>query len=547
MRDYGALSDFSTGNCYDHRPPDMEPVPLQNEASKVESCELPPDDEKTELERTRAALRASEARYRALVDGHAEMLCRFRPEGTILAANSAYARTRGATAEELVGANFWDFVPQADRPSVQAMLDSLTPEAPESRIENRFETTEGERWLLWTNSAIAFGSDGRLLEAQSTGVDITDRKRMEQALKEQDRRKDEFLATLAHELRNPLAPISNSLHILERSGDDPQQRRQAQAAIRRQLSYLVRLVDDLLDVSRITRDKLELRRGRVELGPIIRQALESCCPVGEPELREFIVMLPEEPVLLDADPVRLVQVLNNLLHNACKYTPAGGRIEVAVEQGDCEVAISVRDSGIGMPPDQLGTVFEIFAQCHGSEERATGGLGIGLTLVKRLVELHGGQVEARSEGRGKGSEFIVRLPAAADREAVSELRQSEDPAVPVARRILVVDDNRDSADSLGMLLQLQGHETRVAYDGLAAVEEAERFAPEIVLLDLGLPKLNGIDACRRMREQPWGREMTIVALTGWGQEKDRHRSKEAGFDEHIVKPVEAGVLSRLLS
>jgi PAS domain S-box-containing protein len=522
-------------------------VTLHNDASKVESRELPPDDDSTELERTRAALRASEARYRALVDGHAEMLCRFRPEGTILAVNSAYARTRDSTAEELAGANFWDFVPEEDRPAVQAMLDSLTPESPESRVENRFETTEGERWLLWTNSAIAFGPDGRLLEAQSTGVDITDRKRMEQALKEQDRRKDEFLATLAHELRNPLAPISNSLHILDRSGDDPGQRRQAHAAIRRQLNHLVRLVDDLLDVSRITRDKLELRRGRVELEPIIRQALEGCCPAADRELHEFVVKLPEEPVLLDADPVRLAQVLNNLLNNACKYTPAGGRIEVAVEKKDREVAIAVRDSGIGMPPDQLGTVFEMFAQCHGSDERATGGLGIGLTLVKRLVELHGGHVEARSAGRGTGSEFIVSLPAAADREAASDSRQGENPAAPVARRVLVVDDNRDSADSLGLLLQLHGHETRVAYDGLAAVEEAERFAPEIVLLDLGLPKLNGIDACRRMREQPWGREMTIVALTGWGQEKDRRRSKDAGFDEHVVKPVEAGVLSRLLS
>ena len=500
-----------------------------------------------ELERAEAALRDSEERYRALVESHSEMMCRFRPDGTILFANTAYARSRGTTPEALQNANFWNFVPDGDRSAVRAMLDSLTPETPESRVENRFETTEGERWVLWTNRALRFTPDGRVAEAQSTGIDITDRKRMEQALKESDRRKDEFLATLAHELRNPLAPISNSLQILERSGDDPEQRKRAQAAIDRQLKHVVRLVDDLLDISRITRDKLELRKKRIELAPILKEAMESCCPAPEREHLQFVCTLPEEAVFLDADPVRLTQILNNLLNNACKYTPPGGRIGVAVERVDGEVAISVRDNGIGMPADKLQTVFEMFAQFHGGNERTTGGLGIGLTLVKRLVELHGGRIEARSEGPGRGSEFVVRLPAAP--AAAESEKAAGTRAAPAAapRRVLVVDDNRDSADSLGLLLELQGHETRVAYDGLAAVEEAERFVPEVMLLDLGLPKLSGIEVCRRIRAAAWGRAMTIVALTGWGQEKDRRQSKDAGFDEHVVKPVEAQVLSRLLA
>ncbi len=497
------------------------------------------------LERAEAALRDSEERYRALVESHSEMMCRFRPDGTILFANTAYARSRGTTPEAVQNANFWNFVPEDDRPAVRAMLDSLTPERPESRVENRFETTEGERWVLWTNRALRFTPDGRLAEAQSAGIDITDRKRMEQALKESDRRKDEFLATLAHELRNPLAPISNSLQILERLGDDPEQRRRAHAAIDRQLKHLVRLVDDLLDISRITRDKLELRKARIELAPVLEEALESCSP--EREQRELVCTIPQEPIVLEVDRIRLAQVLNNLLNNACKYTPPGGRIEVAVEHRDGEVAITIKDTGIGIPADKLESVFEMFAQLNGSDERTTGGLGIGLTLVKRLVELHGGRIDARSEGPGRGSEFVVRLPTASVAPLKDKATRPRKAGAVAPRRILVVDDNRDSADSLGLLLELQGHETRVAYDGLAAVEEAERFAPEVMLLDLGLPKLNGIEVCRQIRETARGRAMTIVALTGWGQEKDRRRSKDAGFDEHVVKPVEAQVLSRLLA
>jgi PAS domain S-box-containing protein len=491
------------------------------------------------------ALRASEERYRILVESQSEMLCRFRRDGRILFVNGAYARARGTTAAALTGSNFWSFVPEAERPAVEAMLDRLTPESPEIRIENLFHTVDGERWILWTNRGLIFDAKGRLLEAQSSGIDITRRKEMEQALKDSDRRKDEFLATLAHELRNPLAPIGNALEILKQAGDDPQILKTAREAIERQMFHLVRLVDDLLDVSRITRDKLELRKTRADLNSAIRHAIETCLPLAEAKGQLVTVDLPEEPIHLDADPVRLAQIFNNLLNNACKFTGRGGRIRLAARSENAEVVVSVSDDGIGMPPDRLNSIFEMFSQVPASSP--TVGLGIGLTLVKRLVELHGGSVRACSEGPGHGSEFIVRLPVALTLQQPYEERlEGVGDEAPSPRRILVVDDNRDSADSLALLLKLQGHEVRAVYDGLSAVHTAERFAPDVVLLDRGLPILDGIEACRRIRGNTWGRSLVIVALTGWGQEEDRRRSREAGFDEHLVKPVSNEALLKLL-
>lgn len=493
------------------------------------------------------ALRASEERYRVLVESQSEMLCRFRPDGQILFVNGAYARACGTTAEALTNGNFWSFVPETERPAVQAMLDRLTPESPEVRIENRFQTVDGERWVLWTNRGLLFDADGTLLEAQSAGIDITQRKQMEQALQESDRRKDEFLATLAHELRNPLAPIGNALEVLKRAGDDPQILTQAREAIERQLSHLVRLVDDLLDVSRITRDRLELRKSRVDLNTAIRHALETCRPLADREQQAIEVELLREPVWLDADPVRLAQIFNNLLNNACKYAGKGGSVRLTVElQGD-EVFVAVRDSGIGIAPDKLDVIFDMFSQVQGSSGQGPSGLGIGLTLVKRLVELHGGSISACSDGPGHGSEFGVRLPLLAPLRHDERSSESQEDTVLPSRRILVVDDNRDSADSLALLLSLQGHETKAVYDGLSAVQAAEHFAPHVVLLDRGLPVLNGIEACHRIRAQSWGRSIVIIALTGWGQDEDRRQSREAGFDEHLVKPVSNKTLLRLLA
>jgi signal transduction histidine kinase/ActR/RegA family two-component response regulator len=366
-------------------------------------------------------------------------------------------------------------------------------------------------------------------------------------LRDADRRKDEFLATLAHELRNPLAPIRNGLQVLRLSGKETGVVAEARSMMERQLSQMVRLVDDLLDVSRISRNKLDLKKQRVTLAAVVHSAVETSRPLVEQSRHSLTVALPPDPVYLDADLVRLAQVFSNLLNNAAKYTEPGGRIWLTAEVVGHEVAVRVRDTGLGIPADALPRIFEMFSQVDRNMERSQGGLGIGLTLVRRLVEMHGGTVEARSDGPGKGSEFTVRLPLAADGEVGRRAETADDgPAAP-KRRILIVDDNHDSAMSLGMMLDLMGNETRTAHDGLAAFEAAGTFRPDVILLDIGLPKLNGYDTCRRIREQPWGQAMVIVALTGWGQDEDRRRSKEAGFDHHLVKPVEADALAKLLA
>jgi CheY-like chemotaxis protein len=317
------------------------------------------------------------------------------------------------------------------------------------------------------------------------------------------------------------------------------------SVLERQLGQMVRLVDDLLDVSRITRGKLELRKELVLLASVVQQSVESSRPLAEPAGHELNVSLPSEPVYLRADPARLAQVLGNLLTNACKYTPPGGRIWLTAERQGNDVVVKVKDTGAGIPPDKLAGVFEMFAQLDRSLERSQGGLGIGLTLVKRLVEMHGGTVQAHSEGQGRGSEFVVRLPAHFEMPQASE--PAAEPAPKTAHRILVVDDNRDAATTLAMLLKMAGNVTRTAHDGLEAVEAAATFRPDVVLLDIGLPKLNGYDVCRRIREQPWGKDMVLVALTGWGQEEDHRMSKEAGFNHHMVKPVDYNDLMSVLA
>ena len=367
-------------------------------------------------------------------------------------------------------------------------------------------------------------------------------------LRDADRRKDEFLATLAHELRNPLAPIRNGLQVLRLSGTETGMVAEARSMMERQLSQMVRLVDDLLDVSRISRNKLDLKRQRVALAAVVHSAVETSRPLIEQARHTLAVALPPDPVYLDADLVRLAQVFSNLLNNSAKYTEPGGRIWLTAEVSGHEVAVRVRDTGLGIPADALPRIFEMFSQVDRNMERAQGGLGIGLTLVRRLVEMHGGTVEVRSDGPGRGSEFTVRLPLAAEGAGGRRAATAGDgPAATSKRRILIVDDNHDSAMSLGMMLDLMGNETRTAHDGLAAVEAAGEFRPDVILLDIGLPKLNGYDACRRIREQPWSRGMVIVALTGWGQEEDRRRSADAGFDHHMVKPVEVDALAKLLA
>jgi PAS domain S-box-containing protein len=404
------------------------------------------------------------------------------------------------------------------------------------------------RWILNRGQVVERDTEGRPLRATGTHADVTARREAELALQEADRRKDEFLATLAHELRNPLAPIRNTIQALRMTLEPNPTAERLLAMMERQVTYLVRLVDDLLEISRITRGKIELRKERVDLGTIIGHAVEISRPFIDAGRHRLEVVPPAKPVLLEADPVRLTQVLANLLNNAAKYTEPGGTIRVmATRQGSVAV-VSVRDSGVGIVAELLPQVFDLFIQSGRHLERAQGGLGIGLALVRRLVEMHGGTVAASSAGPGQGSEFVVRLPALAESggDQVTAVR-GEAAVPPGAPRVLIVDDNTDGADSLSQLLTLLGYETRTAYDGEQGVLEAEHFHPDIILLDLGMPKLDGHTACRRIREQPWGRGIVIMALTGWGQDKDRRRTREAGFDAHLAKPIDTATLIRTIN
>jgi signal transduction histidine kinase len=366
------------------------------------------------------------------------------------------------------------------------------------------------------------------------------------ALAEADRRKDEFLATLAHELRNPLAPLRNGLEVMRLARADAGARDEALAMMERQLGQMVRIIDDLLDVSRISRGKLALRRERVDLAKVLRQAVETSRPLIEAGRHELTVRLPADPVFVDADATRLAQVFANLLNNAAKYTEPGGRILLSLEHQGAEAMVAVRDTGVGIPAAMLPRVFEMFVQVEHSLERAQGGLGIGLALVRGLVGMHGGAVEANSEGHGQGSEFVVRLPVAPP-PVGRGAAPAGDGAARAAHRVLVVDDNDDSAASLAMLLEAMGNEARTARDGLEALEVGAAFRPDVVLLDIGLPRLNGYEAARRIRLEPWGKGILLVAQTGWSQEEDRRQSREAGFDFHLVKPIDPAVLESVLA
>jgi len=396
----------------------------------------------------------------------------------------------------------------------------------------------------------------RLISFDGTVADITERKLIEEErerlvaqLREADRRKDEFLATLAHELRNPLAPIRNGLQVIRMAASQDTVE-QTRAMMERQLLQMTRLVDDLLDVSRVTTGKLELRRELLELRSVISAALETSLPVIEQHGHEMAVAVPDEPILVNGDPLRLAQVVSNLLTNAAKYTHRGGNIRVTVARDGAGATVTVADDGIGIPKSMLETVFGMFAQVDRTLEKTTGGLGIGLSLVKGLVEMHGGSIEARSEGEGHGSEFVVRLPTA-DAATPGPHAGLEAPVVPPfppsgSHRILIVDDNVDFADSLGQLLELHGNEVRTAFDGETGVELARAFRPGVVLCDIGMPKLNGHDTARRIRAEPWGTTTVLVALSGWGQAGDLANSKAAGFDHHLVKPVDADRLMELM-
>jgi len=381
------------------------------------------------------------------------------------------------------------------------------------------------------------------IEEQSAALE-----RALQRATENDFRKNEFLATLAHELRNPLGPIINSLEVMKLAPADPDLLERARATIERQVSQMKRLIDDLLDVSRIARNQVEIKKAHLNLGLVLEHAIEASRPACEAAGHTLTSTPLPEPLHLEADLARLTQVFDNLLTNACKYTDPGGRIDVVVERQGSDVVVRVIDNGIGIPANLLGSVFERFVQIDRSGGRAQGGLGLGLALARQLVELHGGTITAQSEGPGRGSEFIVRLPILTSLPMIQDLAPV--PAQPVktsAQRILLVDDSVDSVESLALLLTLAGYETKTAYDGFEAIAKAASYRPDVIVLDIGLPRMSGYEVCRTIRAEPWGKDIAVIALTGWGHEDDRRRTTEAGFTAHLVKPVDHAQLMKLLA
>ncbi len=489
------------------------------------------------------ARRAVEARLRlaAIVESSDDAIISKNLDGIITSWNKGAERLYGYTAEEIVGKPLSLLVPPDHPDELPEIMERIRRGERVEHFETQRVRKDGSRVDVSLTVSPLTDAEGKVVGASKIARDIT-------ARKEEDRRKSEFLALLAHELRNPLAPLRNGLQVLRLAGNNAQAAEQARGMMERQLHHLVRLVDDLLDVSRISRGKLQLRKERITLASVVGDALELCEQTVQQHGQELTVSLPDEPVYVDADKTRLAQALWNLLNNAVKYSDRGGRIWLTVRREGDEAVISVKDTGVGIPAAMLPRVFDMFTQVDRSLEKSQGGLGVGLTIVKRLVEMHGGTVEAHSEGHGMGSEFVVRLPIVLSvvQERQEEGDEQQDP--PTARRrVLVVDDNVDAASSLAMVLKLMGNEVRTAHDGLEGVAAAREFRPDVILLDIGMPRLNGYEACRRIRQEPWGKNVVLVALTGWGQEEDKRKAQEAGFDRHMVKPVEPAALAKLLA
>ncbi len=504
--------------------------------------------EAAERERAERALRDSEEQFRTLADSIPQLAWMARPDGHIFWYNRRWYEYTGATAERTEGWGWRAVHDPAELPRVlanwQAALSRGEP------WEDTFPLRRHDGQMRWHLSrAVPVRDDqGRVVRWFGTNTDITDRIEAEASLKEADRRKDQFLTMLAHELRNPLAPVLNGLQILRLSEADREIAEQARAMIERQIRHLTRLVDDLLDVSRITQGRIQVRRERIDLAHLVRTTAEDRRPVLEQAGMRLDLEVPEAPVWVAGDRTRLAQVLNNLLDNAAKFRNGGDRVTVrlSVDEGRGQAVIDVQDKGIGIAPDLFPRLFDVFAQADRSLDRSRGGLGVGLSVVKGLVELHGGEVRATSGGPGRGALFTVRLPLKDEQQALAEAPAP--PLQPAAEplRILVVEDNRDAADSLRLLLELLGHRVAVAYNGPEGVRRAREWRPDVVLCDIGLPGLDGYEVAGELRHDPATAGARLIAITGYGQEEARRRTREAGFDHHLTKPVDPAVLQPLL-
>lgn len=508
------------------------------------------DDVTTRYE-AQEQLRATNARLLGILRQSPAGIVLADASGNMTLVNERWCQMLGYREVDLLGKNVLDVTHADSATATIEALARLKAGGPDFQVEKTYCRRDGSRLRAQSNVAALRSQDGEFLGLIAVVLDLTERiraegelRRLAAELSEADRRKNEFLATLAHELRNPLAPIRNGLELIRLAGSDIAAVERARDLIDRQVRQMVRLVDDLLDMSRISTGKVRLWKEAVSIADVVDSAVETSAPLIEQLGHELTVSLPSRPLFVHADPTRLAQVFSNLLNNAAKYSEPGGRIRLDAGLHGSDVVVSVKDAGIGLSADQLPHIFEMFSQVNQSLEKSQGGLGIGLSLVKGLVELHGGSVEARSGGPGHGAEFVVRLPAAG--EASRDRAWSENDVGTTALRILIVDDSRDNAESLAMMLELTGNKTLTAFDGEQAVAAAAAFEPDLILLDLGLPKLDGFEACRQIRQQQTGKRPMIVAQTGWGQDEDRQRTRAAGFDHHLTKPLDPAVLMRLL-
>jgi PAS domain S-box-containing protein len=526
-------------------------APWLSEAGEYLGC-VGSSPDVTEQKRVEHALRHSEERFRLATEALRGLVYDWDIAAGRVEHSAGLLDLVGYTPDEAPADPLWlwEHVHPDDRDRARSRFQVATAgHAAAFDGEYRVRHKDGRYVWAWDHARLIYDPRGRPARVVGCVISVDEQKRLQQALQQADRQKDRFLATLAHELRNPLAPIRNAVAVLKALGPATPELDWGRNVVDRQVQHMARLLDDLLDVSRITQDKLQLRKERIELRRVLETALETTLPFIEETGHELDLRLPDGRIPVDADPVRLSQVFANLLNNAAKYTDRGGRISLQVEQRRGAVAVSVKDTGIGISPQALPTVFEMFSQATPALERARGGLGIGLSLVRGVVELHGGRVVARSEGPGKGSEFVVELPLAespgAEVEAPPE--QPEVAADAQKLRVLVADDNRDTTESLALMLTMKGHDVRTAFDGEEAFQAAESFRPDVALLDVGMPKATGHLVARRIRAAPWGSRIVLVAQTGWGHEEDRRRTLAAGFDHHLVKPVSPEALANLLA
>jgi PAS domain S-box-containing protein len=503
-----------------------------------------------EVESRSRALETSEKLYRAIGESinYGVWIC--DAEGKNVYASDSLLQLIGMTSNEVAEFGWAKMLHPDDAEETIAAWKECVRTGNAWYREHRMLGVDGKYHAILAQGVPIRDDAGHVQRWAGINLDISRLKQTERALVEADRRKDEFLATLAHELRNPLAPIRNAVRILDADAADFSQRKWGREVIARQVHRMALLLDDLLDVSRITRGQFELKKDYVDLKRLVSVAVETARPLIDSKHHHLLVSLPEQPITIEADPLRLSQVIGNLLTNAAKYTDPHGRIELRAHVEDAELVIAVGDNGIGLSEEALPRLFTMFSQVNSAIDRAEGGLGIGLALARGLVALHGGRVEARSEGLGRGSEFIVRLPhnVLAPSSVLAEAVDVARNRAPAKRaRVLVVDDNRDAAQSLGMVLDLAGYDVSIAFDGPEALELGARERPAAAIIDIGMPAMSGHEVARRTRLEAWGRNAVLIALTGWGQDDDKQASRASGFDDHLTKPVDPDHLGRVLS